>query len=644
MSIVSLNWVDNIWKTTQIKLLNIRNNYSIKVVENLPNFSSNLQKRINESWWWFNEGNSDEFVKVMIDALNERQYKASEYTEDLVILDRWFSMFIATIVSTLQVKQDISKENAKDIVFEYIYKSFWEIKNIEDFSILLKYGDNIDHNVQSTMNRERNTSQIFSPAEIQRYQKYQYLLNQTIDSQIEEWNFTNILYANDSILNVQNKIRALLPSELNIPLIWINIDNLVWIWWMSESWKSTIWDFLFQKYNFIRLKISYFAKIVNKKYPWLFEKSSIEFAHKLFEEMDEFADTHYYFKNYSFESLRFKEVIEELKKILWDKFTIVYTECDRNLAIERWAKLTWTNIDKEKKIVNEKDVQKNKDWAPEIKAISDIVIKNNHSYEYFEFMLKNIVAWLKNDTNIDLSQNINCLPIPTNYLDSLNKALIFIKNNIKNINLISLCWSWWRLDIIDWISDLDLFIVVENKENIENTKKILKDIRHTYWIKIWFTLIDKESFESSWFNNDTKIHYLVSSLNTLNSIIILKNDLQIPKCDKKILVDTIKRDLWAYINDTKNCIILAKNENKLIDELKHIYTIMKLILTIKWHENIEWYEKVKHKFWEIFPWYISSEIPAITDKKYNFIDLKNTLNTILEQLEILFNELKNANT
>jgi hypothetical protein len=41
-----------------------------------------------------------------------------------------------------------------------------------------------------------------------------------------------------------------------------------------------------------------------------------DFALRVFEELDEFACNHYFFENYTIESLRYFDVISELKTIL----------------------------------------------------------------------------------------------------------------------------------------------------------------------------------------------------------------------------------------------------------------------------------------------------------------------------------------
>jgi thymidylate kinase len=47
--IISINGVDNTGKTTQSRLLQIRNSYSVRIVDNIANFNQTLHKNLDKN-------------------------------------------------------------------------------------------------------------------------------------------------------------------------------------------------------------------------------------------------------------------------------------------------------------------------------------------------------------------------------------------------------------------------------------------------------------------------------------------------------------------------------------------------------------------------------------------------------------------
>lgn len=637
MKIISINGVDNIGKTTQINLLKIRNNYNVKIMESLWKYNPILEKKLQEPWRWFNASNLDEYLVLMFDAILRRQEQALLSQEDLVVLDRGFAMFLATIKSTIQIKQNLSSNDATYIVDEFLDKNYAWRKSKEDASILLQFSNNDDANVNLTMLRSKEDWINYSLDEINQYKKYQYILNHELLKSQKNGDFSNIVMANRSVLEVQNDIRHALNTDFRMNVLGKFIDHIIWIGWLSESGKSTIWEKLSQNHGFTRLKVAYFANIVNQRYPWLFNQSPREFALRLFEAIDEFASTHYYLNNYTIESLRFYEVVKELKKLLWDKFKIVYASCDRQSAIQRTANNQAIDVLEAKAIVEKKDKEKISQEADKIQGLADIVVNNDFGVEQLNVLIQNLASLLDNNCEVNMSNSVCDLRLNASYSESILSVIDLLHNSSVWISLISLSWSVWRMDVDPRSSDIDFFIVADSLEWSEHLKMSLGQHKLLNKIKIWYTIIDKSSFEKPSLETDAKILYLIKNLNQLSSLILTKNGLTIPPYNNRDLIQALNRDKFIYIENTRKQINNAKNNDELLIETKHVYTIMKMCLIQKWFDKVEWYANVYAKFYEIYWSCMSIQLPNILSLRMNdlnFDDLKLLLLRFID--EILF--------
>jgi hypothetical protein len=91
-------------------------------------------------------------------------------------------------------------------------------------------------------------------------------------------------------------------------------------------------------------------------------------------------------------------------------------------------------------------------------------------------------------------------------------------------------------------------------------------------------MIDKHSFEDSSCLNNAKISYIIKNLNSLLSLILIKKDIKIPFYNKANLINAVKKDIKGYMDATNISIHEALNNDQLLVELKHMYTVMKLFL------------------------------------------------------------------
>jgi hypothetical protein len=204
--------------------------------------------------------------------------------------------------------------------------------------------------------------------------------------------------------------------------------------------------------------------------------------------------------------------------------------------------------------------------------------------------------------------------------------------------LVALCGSWWRFDIHNG-SDIDLFVVVNSKEDAAKLKEQVI-WRNFNGIKIGYTIIDKSSFENIEYINDAKIHYMIKNLNSLLSLILIKDNIKIPSYNKRDLVCAVKKDIKAYMDETNWALHASLDKNQLLIEFKHIHTVMKLFLLAKWYDNVEWYKQVYTSFYDLYWSQITTIIPDISlllDKKeFDFEETKNILIKFMDETFYLY--------
>lgn len=137
--IVSLNGMDNSGKTTQIKSL--MKQYPDYYRQTLHIKNTNAFNQGNYDFdWWFNPYNSTEFVKVLLEALQERNEIAKSIdTENIITLyDKGNDFYESRILATLILKGE-SLVSAKEILA--YFKEQYPVEDVEKLKIFLLPGD-----------------------------------------------------------------------------------------------------------------------------------------------------------------------------------------------------------------------------------------------------------------------------------------------------------------------------------------------------------------------------------------------------------------------------------------------------------------------------------------------------------------------
>jgi hypothetical protein len=224
--------------------------------------------------------------------------------------------------------------------------------------------------------------------------------------------------------------------------------------------------------------------------------------------------------------------------------------------------------------------------------------------------------------------------LDSDYREAIKQGINIIKEVDIPIHLLTLSWSCGRFDIKKGKSDIDFFIVVNSKAEAEDLKIKIDNHRLINSIKIWYTIIDKNSFENLGENVDMKIYYLIKNINTLLSPILIKSDIKIPIYHKDELIQSVQKQILSYVQSIQQALYSSIDIKHLLIEHKHTYTVMKLLLLIKWYDQVEWYSAVYNTFYKIF-WNTFPHIPKrsfLEDNEFEFKDVKENLSSFIEKV------------
>lgn len=636
MQIISLNWTDNTGKTTHSKLLTLKNTYNIALIWSISNYNNRWQTDANQKERWTNNHNEEDFVSLFVESILARNNAIENLKNvDIAILDRGLTMIESSIISNLQIKKWISKENAKYLFENFVKNNYGEIKNVEDASILLRYSDNIGENIDYTISNQDNN---FSSQENERYKIYQRYLNERLIENFTKFDF--LIKANVPIVTTQNAIRNGINEKFgyDMPLFGENIDTICGVGWSSESWKSSFWEISRKNHNLINLKLKYFSEIIQKNHPNL-SPDSEEFGLYMATEIDNFADVHYYFKKYSFESLRYPKSVKFFKKFWGEKFKSIFIDADKDIRIGRYACDNNIKIEEAINKVADKDEAKRKEWAFEIEKISDFILNNNESFDRWKQKIANFYVLNEYERNNSYrNSDLSNLWLPEKYLVVIGRVVDICENVFKeNLRLLVLAWSAGRQDIISDFSDLDLFLVIDN-----TTEYTIKDFKSKYRffdnIKVGYTFIDSTTVENLGF--DAKVSYIFRNIHNCEFPILYWNNIKLPLITMDKEINLRKKEISLYVNNTEEEINNAVMDNEMFEVIKHIHTIMKMLLLIYWVQK-EWYRSVYNSFYETFKESSFIHIPCIIDILWEEQIKEKYAYALMEFIKTLKNSLKN---
>jgi dephospho-CoA kinase len=611
--IISLNWPDNFWKTSQMQLL--QSEMGSIVVETIWSSHSRFNKDrwklqgFDERFW---SKNTDFFLDTLITSIIQRDQRINSQKNDfdLIVIDRSVKAFVATIIATLCIKisnisdtdHDYQIKYARDFLYNWISKQGYDLTSPykENISLLLNSSTSKDEQINLTMSRSSNW---WSPSERLQYKEYQKLLNICLEQEflnVKNCEKINIL---QPIIDVQNEIRAMLQTslQLNIPLLFKNLEKIIWIWWMSESGKSTVGELLEQQWRY-RLKIKYFESLINWNYNYKKPLNDEEFATVLLLEINKYVLSHKYATHLSLESIRNPKVFSHIKLLLGDRFEMRYLTASEQNVIQRTMKELWTIKEEVTALVKEKNLEKNSLWAPLIEWIADKIINNNDS-----------LRDLENRVNEALNG-----PLLLNKLVAPKEIKHIIKNTAEKLvylygNSIKFIWVWgsvWRNDFQIWISDVDFIIVCSNQSD---EKKIESYIRNVLWenssVKLGVTLLPENCNEYS----DPKYMYLSNAYRTWQLHSIYNKGYTFPLISTTNQTKIRQSNNADYFISTRN--ELLQNSSIGIKNYKHVFTCMKLYLAWLWYQ-VEWYKNLYDAF---------SDKTNILLTEYNIIPMSEIL-------------------
>lgn len=580
---LSISWVDNMGKTSQIWLLSFGHSYKINVLKSLKGYHPGRKKfNLNDSNEWFRAGNENQFLETLVYSVLKRNedIALSKQSYDLTIVDRGLQAFIATIISTLAIKLGVDETNAEEY-FKNWLSNRWldcQFSDVEDIKVILQCSTNIDEQIHTTLSRSENWE---NAQERLRYIEYQKILNNQINKQLAN-SANNKIYVTRPIVDIQNDIRGILCDngmERFMP-IGENIKRLVWIGGMSESGKSTVWEYLHDN-GFVRTKVKYFAELINELIPNADELSPEEFATRLMLELHKFSKAHNHIDQISIESIRDPKVFGFMKILLGDRFHMLYVETDRQNAISRTALEKNISLDKATEEIMQKDADKALLNTNGIREIADSIIVNNGSKEDLYESVNNAIFWPINLINLWL---------PNKYIQIIEelsyKILSYQWIDIKYI------WVWWsvgRNDLKQEISDIDLVLVASTLADKKNIQSFIRnDIWNIKGVKIWLTLLNEDELVSD--NLKQKTAYISRSVHLGNIKEIYNSWIFFPAIKEDDLKN-IRVEKWKLYY--KQTIEELKNGDPYIDieSYKHLFTCMKIYLASLWY-NVEGYDKL----------------------------------------------------
>jgi 8-oxo-dGTP pyrophosphatase MutT (NUDIX family) len=255
----------------------------------------------------------------------------------------------------------------------------------EDLSIMLRPSYELNECVDFTMFKMTEKEPELDRQFLSTYRNYQTLFNEELERYFLSGAFTHTLLCTKPIISVQNKIRQSIndaDSKYKLPIVAGNIDRLVSLSGLSETGKSTAGEIMRTKNNVNRLKIHYFIAQVGKDIgidPYVMKPDVL--ARKTIMKLSEYADMHYYQRDFSIESLKNMSLVAELKKALGGKMAVVYFECPRELAAQRSSETFGKSYQDAMRDIEIRDAEKNSHGCSDIKNIADHVIKNTGSVD-----------------------------------------------------------------------------------------------------------------------------------------------------------------------------------------------------------------------------------------------------------------------
>jgi adenylylsulfate kinase-like enzyme len=335
---ISLNGPDNVGITTLMGYMPIEGVDLRSDVHKYDDLMNDLVNKGTLKEWWFTNSNHEEFINVIMRAVNKRANVSPKKNTKFIIYDRGGLMFEAVCIATIACKEKCDLTQAEVIYNSIIEKCKIQIP-CENICILLKHG----HSLKISLMREHEHDQL--------YEDYQKLLQSQLQIQELKNKYTHVINVTEmSVIQIQNEIRAIIRKyclstsaktirHFNPMFEYVNV--IIAFGGMSESGKSTLAEGTCRKLESvgvkcIRLKIAYFMELASDALGTdVYKLPEEKQANELVKQLDHYLRRHYWVAAITIESLHRLVSTQFLKLILGNLIQVVYVDTSMDTRIQR---------------------------------------------------------------------------------------------------------------------------------------------------------------------------------------------------------------------------------------------------------------------------------------------------------------------
>jgi len=577
MLVVSINGLNNVGKTTHIRLLQKILNDQCFAPNGIYSYDDgwNELPPQNRAKLWCRDCPTEKFTKLVFRSYFNQMQAVGCCKKHVVLIDQGIQMLEAVCIATAMLKDSIDYEVAKQKVEEISQKVACLSETVqESIKVLLVHSNEFQKSVNMAIEREK----VFTD---ENFKQYQFLLLTALSEQKKKRPYDAIICCEGkSIVEIQNELRKLLNTqEIKIPFYCKQIKKVYAFCGLSESGKTISGEYLRIKYNVTRLKISYFldTALRNNHTPKMYSESDETLAELLVNELDRFSRFQDYLEEISIESLHNRpEVTSFLKQLLGDKLVIIYLDS----AVE---------------IVQEKDGLETSRCAEQVRCLSDFVIGGD--FDLFNLHTQLDTVYLKTSLR-EFTPNllpIEKLNIPIQFKEVLNVALeTFLEQFRDRAKLFAVVGSAGYQGVRNNWSDIDIFIIIE-PESLMLVRNWFRVLQERASIKIGIATI-----------TPVELSIMLVEFKVANSLYMLKTgklaaqflnkNYKLPAISdnyrraKNInnissLIHTLRRELINNKPDIRhifklvlrvmrNLLQFGKNESANIDEIMHDFHVL----------------------------------------------------------------------